>query len=107
MDLQVVTSQGLELEAANYETIGAEGVSFTNRNNVFIHIKNDTAGAVTAIIKTPIVVNGDLTVDDREISTTDGDEYLVGTFQPGIYNQDDGTVEVEGEGLTVAAFQLR
>ena len=108
MDLQVVTSQGLELETANYDTIGAgESVSFTNKNDVFIHIKNNTAGAVTAVIKTPIMVNGDLTVADREIETTDGEEYLVGTFQPGIYNQDDGTVVVEGDGLEVATFQLR
>ena len=108
MDLQVVTSQGLELEDANYDTIGeGESVSFTNKNNVFIHIKNNTAGTVTAVIKTPLVVNGDLTVADREIETADGEEYLVGPFQPGIYNQSDGTVVVEGDGLEVAAFQLR
>jgi hypothetical protein len=85
------------------------GMNFQNDGNMFIHAKNTNAAQRTLTILTPARVAG---VDVADVAVvlplTTGDK-MIGPFDPTIFNQSDGTVNVDldaSAGVTIAVFKL-
>jgi len=106
LTVQEIVISGLEnaLEAAN-----ADGEEFANDGNVFIMAANGSGGAITLTFKTPGTVGGGVAIDEHEVSIAAGDEEMIGPFDPAIFNQSDGNVDLDFSAvtsLTVGAFKL-
>lgn len=92
LSVEQVATSGL---AATYTTIGVDGVSFPNANDVFIHVKATTAANIT--IATPFTLDEGLTVEDRVVSVSGGGEQFIGPFSDKIYEQADGSIYVDSD----------
>lgn len=85
-----------------------DGHSFVNDGNTFLYIKNADVSPVTITIQTPAQVGG---LDIAEVSDAlaASGEALYGPFPTHIFNQADGTVNVDFSGvtsLTILAVKL-
>jgi len=103
LDIHNVDSTGTEI---TYTPIGADGVQFTNRGDVFILLQNNSGAGIEATIQTNKTVNGDLTVPDRTRNIPNGETVCMGTFNRSVYNQVERQVYVDGDGLEIAALKL-
>jgi len=79
---QVVVNTGLE---ATYASAAGGGDTFTNTGKELIHIRNGSGGDITLTIETSLVIEGDLTVADRTVLITAGEERFVGPFKTSRY----------------------
>lgn len=79
------------------EAIGDEGASFFNDGSVVVLFINDTEGAGAITIPTPMKVDGDLDVGEREYSVSAGEILIAGPFSRQVYNQDDGSVYINAD----------
>ena len=102
---QTIDNDGME---PSYESANGDGEEFANDGNVFIHAKNASGGAIVLTFKTPATVSG-VDIDEVEVSIPAGEERMVGPFDPAVFNQSDGNVDLDFDGvtsLTIAAFKL-
>lgn len=91
-----------------YTTANAAGHSIRNRGNQFLHVKNGSGSSINVTLVTPVEVGG-RAVDDDVIAVAAGAEKMIGPFDESIYNNPDGTVNVNFSAVatvTVAAFNL-
>lgn len=91
-----------------YSAANADGHSIANDGRVFQHIKNGSGSSINVTAQTPATVDG-LAVAERVVAIPAGEERMIGPFQPGIYNQADGSVYIDYSAVTtvtVATFRL-
>lgn len=112
MPRTALTVQNISLSglAPSYAAADAtNGNNFANDGSVFLHVKNTGAGACTVTIQTPGKVAGvDIAEVTLSVPATSGDK-MIGPFDPTVFNQSDGTVNVDwstGTGVTAAAIKL-
>jgi hypothetical protein len=103
---QQVTRQGL---TPVFSTVTSEGVSVANDGRMVLEVKNTSASSVNVTVQTPGSIDG-LAIADLVVAVpaTNGDK-IIGPFQPGIYNQPDGTIYVDFSAVasvTVAALRV-
>jgi hypothetical protein len=100
-----ISVQNLNRTAGTVPTYGAAQAPgsgsnmFANDGRTFIHIKNGGASPITATFVTPGNVAG-LAIADQVVTVTNGTEKMVGPFEPGLFNQSDGTVHVDWSDVT-------
>lgn len=105
-----LTVQTIDVDgvAAAYTAAQADGNSFVNDGQTFLHVKN--AGAeITATVQTPAKVQG-IDVEEVEVTipATTGD-VMIGPFPRAIFDQGAAGVYVDYSSVTtvtVAAFKL-
>ena len=80
--------------APAYVAASAGGDSFLPGQSVFLHIKNGSAGAVTATLVTPGTVD-DLAVADLAVSVPAASERMVGPVSPDLFrDRADGLADI-------------
>ena len=66
-----------------------DGNMFRNTGKEFVHVVNAGGGAVAVTVPTPATISG-LLIEDRIVSVPGGEDRMIGTFEPGLYNQPAG-----------------
>lgn len=75
-----------------------------NDGRVLLEVVSSDAGAQTVTVETPGVVNG-LAIADQVVSVAAGATKYLGPFPPAVYNQPDGTVNVNPSVNTTLKFR--
>lgn len=103
-----VTDAGVAAPAqTNSDLTNGQYLAF-NDGRVILEVISTDAGAQTVTIETPGTV-GDLTVSDRVIAVPAGATRVIGPLPPAVYNQADGTVNVNPSvnvNLKFRAYQI-
>lgn len=103
---QAATAAG---RAVTYEAANLDGNSYGLSARRAVHVKNGSAGALTARIITVGTVEG-LAIADRDIPVPAGSDRLIAVGDSSIYRQSDGSVHVDYPGgvtsLTVAVIEI-
>ena len=85
------------------------GNNFANDGRTFIEVKNASASPINVTLNIPMTVDGNtVTAPVVVIPATTGDK-IIGPFPPAIFNQADGTVNIDFSAttsVTVGVFQL-
>lgn len=107
--IQAVTQTGLNLATENITT---DGKKIPNNGSLIIFIDNQSGGARTITVQTPLSLEGDLTVQERTINVPNTEQRYIGKLTPSTYNQqsgaDAGMVYVDADTATsvsIAAIQ--
>ncbi len=90
LPVQSLAVDGLE---ASFSAIGA-GDEFVNDGDTFIYLKNGSIGGITITIETTKLIDGDLTVEDRAVSVSNGSAKLIGPLDKDLYNDANGKVQL-------------
>lgn len=76
-------------------TAAVASMAIPNVNgNTVVHIKNGSGVAVNATIRGQGLM-GDVLVPDRVVAIPAGQERMIGRLNPALYNQSDGTVQID------------
>ena len=71
----------------------SEGDMFRNTGKEFVHVVNGGgANPCDVTLVTPAQIKG-LDIEDKTVSVPFGDERMIGTFEPGLYNQAAGATD--------------
>lgn len=109
MALLAKQSVGLLGVGPTYAAAAAGGDTFNPGNNVFLHVKNGGAGAVTVTIVTPGNVSGQA-VADVAVSVPAAAERMIGPLPGSLFARAvDGLGDISYSGvtsLTIGAFEL-
>lgn len=83
-----------------FSAANADGHSVANDGHVMLEVKNGSGAPITVTVQTPGTVDG-LAIAELVVTipATSGDK-MIGPFQPGIYNQADGTIYVDFSAVT-------
>ena len=87
LSIQTVAKAGLE--PTYVAATLTDGDRFRNSGKEFIHVINGGGGAVAVTVPTPATISG-LTIEDKIVSVPAGEDRMIGTFEPGLYNQPAG-----------------
>ncbi|MFW5981478.1 MAG: hypothetical protein ACOCRU_02755 [bacterium] len=90
VDTQRIDSNGIT--NPTYTTIGADGVEFANTGTEIVIIKAPTAADITFV--TDATVDGGLSIEDKEVSLSADDEYMISNLSKKYFNTIDGTVMI-------------
>lgn len=102
---QAATSAGVPV---TFEAANVDGNSFVPRRGRALHVRNNSAGAITVTVPTPGTADG-LAIGDRTITVAAGAH---ATFGPGsaavagLYAQADGTVHVDYSAVTTVTVAV-
>ena len=99
---------GLSGLTPSYSSANADGNSFANDGDVFLHVKNGSGSDITLTIQTPAKVDG-VDIEEVTVTVTAGSEEMVGAFPTTTFNQSGGVVYVDYSAVTtvtVAAIKL-
>jgi hypothetical protein len=106
LSLQTMSVTGLE---ATYASCNADGNYFTNNGHTFMHVINGSGGDITVTVDSPTECNQGST-HDVTVTVTAGEERMIGPFEQGRFNDDDGRVQVSYStvtSLTAGAIKIR
>ena len=93
---------GLE---ATKNAADAAGDKFSNDGNIIAIIENGDASDHTATFQTARSIGG-LAIADPAITVTAGEERIVGPFDPALFNDSDGYVNISYDAVTSVTIQL-
>lgn len=79
------------------EAITKDGAEFYNDGAVRILLVNVTESSATITIPTPMKIDGDLEVDEREYTLAAGEIIIAGPFSRQIYNQAEDKVYIDAD----------
>jgi len=91
-----------------YTAANADGHMVANNGEMFLHVKNAAVADITVTLKSIADPWG--RTGDKVITVTAAEERMIGPIPPLLYNQADGTVNVDFSAVvtvTVAAVKLR
>jgi hypothetical protein len=105
---QNVTIDGV---APSYASAAGGGDKFIPDDDVFVHIKNGSGGALTATFATPRDVDG-LDIENPVVSVPSSGERVIGPFPKNHFanNDDGGKCAITYSGvtsLTIGVFQVQ
>ena len=69
-----------------------DGDKFRNSGKEFIHVVNAGGSPCVVTMPTPATING-LLIEDKTVSVAAGTDAMIGTFEPGTYNQAAGATD--------------
>ena len=96
LSVQQSVRAGLTLARAS---AAGGGDKFLNTGKEALIIKNGDSGSHTVTIVSQSTMDG-LAVADRAVAVAAGAEKVIGPFQPNVYNDDDGFVQLTYDGVT-------
>src|SRR5688500_167062 len=82
-----------------YSAANADGHSVVNSGRTLLHVKNGGGSSINVTIQTPGSVDG-LALPDKVIAVANGAEKIIGKLATNVYNQADGTVNVDFSAVT-------
>jgi len=91
-----------------YTAANVDGHSVANNGEMFLHVKNEAVADITVTLVSVADPWG--RTGDRAIVVSAGEERMIGPIPPLLFNQADGTVNVNFSAVTtvtVAAIRLR
>ena len=86
----------------NGDNVNGNALSY-NDGRIILEVNNTSGGSLNVTVGTPGVVDG-LAVADLVVAVAAGATRLIGPFPPAIYNQSDGTVQVD---VTASTMKFR
>jgi len=87
VSIQTVIKDGLEPTYAAATL--TDGDRFRNTGKEFIHVINGTGTPCLVTVPTPAQVSG-LDIEDKVVTVPGNEDRMIGTFEPGLYNQPAG-----------------
>ena len=84
------------------------GDQFANNGNTYISVENGDVSPTTLTFTSTVLIDGDLTVADRDVIVAAGDFVTIGPFQKSIYDDGNDDVQVAYSSITslnVVVFQ--
>ena len=103
LTLAQMSHSGTELVPVAAE---AAGNAIANTGNQWLYVNNGSGGTIVVTILTPLTVEG-IAVAEITKSLLAGEDWIFGTFSTRIFNQANGEVHIDYDGvssLTVQAF---
>lgn len=96
--------------APSYAAAAGGGDKFRPNENVLLHVKNGSGGAITVTVVTPGTVGGEA-IADRAVSVPAGGERMIGPFPERLFanNSDSGLASITYSAvtsLTIACLEL-
>jgi len=85
--VQVVVKTGLE--PVYVAATLTDGDRFRNTGKEFIHVINGGGSPCLVTVPTPATISG-LLIEDRVVTVPAGEDRMIGTFEPGLYNNPSG-----------------
>ncbi len=107
LTLRTVDISGLD-DSSIYESAAAGGDAFVNDGRTIIHIKNGDASGMTLTMDTPGTYRG-VNLANPTVSVGATSNYFVGAFDPRIFNDTNGKVQLTYSAvtsLTITALQI-
>jgi len=104
--VQSMINTGLE---ATYASANVDGNYFTNDGNTFLHVINGHSADITLTIDSPTQCSQGSSHDIAVVITA-GEERMIGPFDQGRFNDDNGRVNITYSlvtALTIAAVKTR
>lgn len=102
--LTVAASDRAGVDVAGASAAGG-GDAFANTGYELVIIKNGDASDHTVTFVTQATVDGQA-VADRTVTLTAGHTYAIGPFQPGIYNDANGLVQMTYSAVTSVTVKV-
>jgi hypothetical protein len=108
LSIQTVTKAGLE-PVYGTATL-TDGDRFRNSGKEFVHVINGGGSPCLVTIPTPATVSG-LAIEDKVVTVPAGEDRMIGTFEPGLYNNpaggtDAGELYVEYDQVTTVTIAV-
>ncbi len=105
---QTVIKTGLEPAYASATL--TDGDMFRNTGKEFVHVINGGGSPCLVTIPTPATIKG-LDIEDRVVTVGAGEDHMIGTFEPGLYNNpaggtDAGKLYVEYDQVTTVTVAI-
>lgn len=88
-----------------YNAAAAGGDKFTPTKRTWLHVKNASAGAITATITTTKTVAGQA-VADVAVSVGAGGEEVIGPFDPEVFENADGLADIAWSATASVTFAV-
>ena len=83
LTIQTVSKSGLE-PTYTAATL-TDGEMWRNSGKEFIHVINAGGSPCVVTVATPATISG-LAIEDKTVSVPAGEDRMIGTFEPGLYN---------------------
>ncbi len=90
LTVQTITKDGLNPTYAS--ATATEGDMFRNSGKEFIHVVNASGGSINVTVATPATISG-LAIEDKVVAVPAGEDRMIGTFEPALYNQPAGSTD--------------
>ena len=109
LTVQEIDNAGL---TPTFDSAASGGDVFNNSGRTFLYVKNGDGSPhdVTISLNKTITIGGiELTISDPTITVAAGDNTMIGPFEKGWYDDSNGQVNVNYDGVTsveVAAIKL-
>jgi len=108
LTVQVISKDGLEPTYAAADS--GDGDRFRNSGKEFIHVVNGGGSPCVVTMVTPATIRG-LDIEDKTVSVPAGEDRMIGTFEPGLYNQpaggtDAGNTYIEYDQVTTVTVAV-
>ncbi len=87
---QIVIKDGLVPSYASATL--TDGDRFRNTGKEFVHVINAGGSPCLVTVPTPAQVSG-LDIEDKVVTVAAGTDRMIGTFEPGLYNQAAGATD--------------
>ncbi len=78
-----LSSAGIE---PTFTAAVADGHKIPNNGKLILYVKNTNAASRTITVQTPGEIDGDLTIEEREVVVAATSERVIGPFDQGVYN---------------------
>lgn len=107
--LTIVTPVPASGSALAPAAVAAGGDQFLNDGDIVLYFKNTNASSRTVTIATGGTIGG-IAIADVTVALAQNEEKLVGPFDPRIFNDSNGYVQLTytaDTGVTVAAIRVR
>jgi len=106
--VQIVVKTGLE-PTYTAATL-TDGERFRNTGKEFVHVINGGGSPCLVTVPTPAQISG-LDIEDRVVTVPAGEDRMIGTFEPGLFNQpaggtDAGECYVEYDQVTTVTVAI-
>lgn len=85
---QIIIKDGLLPTYANADS--GDGDKFRNTGKEFVHVVNGGGSPCLVTMVTPAQIKG-LDIEDKVVTVAAGTDQMLGTFEPGLYNQPSGS----------------
>jgi hypothetical protein len=108
LSIQTIIKDGLE-PVYGTATL-TDGDRFRNSGKEFVHVINGGGSPCLVTIPTPATISG-LDIEDKVVTVPAGEDRMIGTFEPGLYNQpaggtDAGELYVEYDQVTTVTVAV-
>jgi len=94
-------------QPAQTSGVVADGHKIKNNGHVIIEYENTHSGTLVLTIQTPGKQLGELAIDELSISCIASQIKIVGPFPVGVFNQGDGELYLDYDGVNYALQKIR